>query len=108
MFVLSSRRRHTRCALVTGVQTCARPISVLPLDYVQINQLLNASAEAGHAPAILALALMLGSDPDPRAQQIAVQLLGRAAAACDVVGARLLAERPIGRASGRERVCQYG
>src|SRR3546814_9012965 len=26
MFVLSSRRRHTRCALVTGVQTCALPI----------------------------------------------------------------------------------
>src|SRR3546814_6251452 len=25
--VLSSRRRHTRCALVTGVQTCALPIS---------------------------------------------------------------------------------
>src|SRR3546814_3109629 len=24
---LSSRRRHTRCALVTGVQTCALPIS---------------------------------------------------------------------------------
>src|SRR3546814_8502523 len=23
----SSRRRHTRCALVTGVQTCALPIS---------------------------------------------------------------------------------
>src|SRR3546814_9192548 len=27
-FVFSSRRRHTRCALVTGVQTCALPISV--------------------------------------------------------------------------------
>src|SRR3546814_4587571 len=27
MFFLSSRRRHTRCALVTGVQTCALPIS---------------------------------------------------------------------------------
>src|SRR3546814_19880727 len=26
-FVVSSRRRHTRCALVTGVQTCALPIS---------------------------------------------------------------------------------
>src|SRR3546814_6997729 len=26
--VLSSRRRHTRCALVTGVQTCALPIYV--------------------------------------------------------------------------------
>src|SRR3546814_16614968 len=25
---LSSRRRYTRCALVTGVQTCALPISV--------------------------------------------------------------------------------
>src|SRR3546814_9440801 len=24
---VSSRRRHTRCALVTGVQTCALPIS---------------------------------------------------------------------------------
>src|SRR3546814_2880400 len=24
---ISSRRRHTRCALVTGVQTCALPIS---------------------------------------------------------------------------------
>src|SRR3546814_1020140 len=28
-FVFSSRRRHTRCALVTGVQTCALPISTL-------------------------------------------------------------------------------
>src|SRR3546814_9931492 len=27
MFVFSSRSRHTRCALVTGVQTCALPIS---------------------------------------------------------------------------------
>src|SRR3546814_1665762 len=26
VFLLSSRRRHTRCALVTGVQTCALPI----------------------------------------------------------------------------------
>src|SRR3546814_4962550 len=27
-FFFSSRRRHTRCALVTGVQTCALPISL--------------------------------------------------------------------------------
>src|SRR3546814_10052984 len=26
IFLFSSRRRHTRCALVTGVQTCALPI----------------------------------------------------------------------------------
>src|SRR3546814_19269597 len=31
MIVFSSRRRHTSCALVTGVQTCALPI----LDYFQ-------------------------------------------------------------------------
>src|SRR3546814_8921070 len=28
LFFFSSRRRHTRCALVTGVQTCALPISI--------------------------------------------------------------------------------
>src|SRR3546814_10302083 len=28
IFFFSSRGRHTRCALVTGVQTCALPISV--------------------------------------------------------------------------------
>src|SRR3546814_6964052 len=27
LFFLSSRKRHTGCALVTGVQTCALPIS---------------------------------------------------------------------------------
>src|SRR3546814_7137983 len=28
-FFFSSRRRHTRCALVTGVQTCALPILII-------------------------------------------------------------------------------
>src|SRR3546814_7277090 len=31
MFFFSSRRRHTRCALVTGVQTCALPIYLVAL-----------------------------------------------------------------------------
>src|SRR3546814_11651271 len=30
LFFFSSRRRHTRCALVTGVHTCALPISAYP------------------------------------------------------------------------------
>src|SRR3546814_4068613 len=30
-FIFSSRGRHTRCALETGVQTCALPISAPPL-----------------------------------------------------------------------------
>src|SRR3546814_8862405 len=50
MFFFSSRRRHTRCALVTGVQTCALPISrarrlkrqhglsLIVVDYLQLMQ----------------------------------------------------------------------
>src|SRR3546814_1987644 len=33
-FFFSSRRRHTRCALVTGVQTCALPIYVFNMHRV--------------------------------------------------------------------------
>src|SRR3546814_519106 len=33
VFFFSSRRRHTRCALVTGVQTCALPICTRPFDF---------------------------------------------------------------------------
>src|SRR3546814_3747810 len=47
LFFFSSRRRHTRCALVTGVQTCALPISVVEAD---------AAAEAG------GLVLLAGGD----------------------------------------------
>src|SRR3546814_4002551 len=37
MFFFSSRRRHTRCALVTGVQTCALPICKLYMtDYAEL------------------------------------------------------------------------
>src|SRR3546814_19446827 len=36
IFVFSSRRLHTRCALVTGVQTCALPISLRGTRLVRI------------------------------------------------------------------------
>src|SRR3546814_8600856 len=36
-FFFSSRRRHTRCALVTGVQTCALPISFRAREYWSID-----------------------------------------------------------------------
>src|SRR3546814_2641885 len=35
MFVFSSRRRHTSCALVTGVQTCALPIYQIKDEIIQ-------------------------------------------------------------------------
>src|SRR3546814_95686 len=37
-FFFSSRRRHTRCALVTGVQTCALPIYTWSFDGVEFGK----------------------------------------------------------------------
>src|SRR3546814_2116826 len=37
-FFFSSRRRHTRCALVTGVQTCALPILGVQVPFKQMKQ----------------------------------------------------------------------
>src|SRR3546814_3403742 len=46
LFFMSCRRRHTRCALVTGVQTCALPISrIYNTDFML--------RLAGHVPAPL-------------------------------------------------------
>src|SRR3546814_4797042 len=35
-FFFSSRRRHTRCALVTGVQTCALPICAVSVAVARV------------------------------------------------------------------------
>src|SRR3546814_5421802 len=40
---VSSRRRHTRCALVTGVQTCALPIVVRQGDHYVPGRMLRAA-----------------------------------------------------------------
>src|SRR3546814_3727476 len=56
VFFFSSRRRHTRCALVTGVQTCALPISVreYPRASVQTIGLAVAMKLTTNAPDALA------------------------------------------------------
>src|SRR3546814_9706074 len=48
-FVFSSRRRHTRCALVSGIQTCALPICT---DTVQVER----AAAVGDINAMRAIA----------------------------------------------------
>src|SRR3546814_4499411 len=50
MFFFSSRRRHTRCALVTGVQTCALPISAVAAwrDHVAAGRLWLFPSGKGH------------------------------------------------------------
>src|SRR3546814_11714833 len=58
LYFFSSRRRHTRCALVTGVQTCALPILVeveIGLDQFGFHQ----------QPATVGV----GDHVDPRVQQ---------------------------------------
>src|SRR3546814_10040687 len=52
VFFFSSRRRHTRCALVTGVQTFALPISPAAADsYLNIPNI-SSAAEISGADAI--------------------------------------------------------
>src|SRR3546814_2653029 len=60
IFFLSSRRRHTRCALVTGVQTCALPICTASADALlaavreqglDLRYLLETHAHADHLSA---------------------------------------------------------
>src|SRR3546814_2982375 len=59
VFFFSSRRRHTSCALVTGVQTCALPISASACVFAWFES--KAQAEAA-APAMRAGFLHAGFD----------------------------------------------
>src|SRR3546814_10623672 len=62
---LSSRRRHTRCALVTGVQTCALPICMSPaLDALEADLLQERLRHGGH-PALAMCAANAVAVPDP-------------------------------------------
>src|SRR3546814_2466015 len=49
IFFFSSRRRHTRCALVTGVQTCALPIYYLTLAFLGVENFPLTVAEIPYA-----------------------------------------------------------
>src|SRR3546814_9982155 len=68
-FFFSSRRRHTRCALVTGVQTCALPIYV---RYCVANAIVRKSSRLEHFtneavtdPTVGALAARIETRLDP-------------------------------------------
>src|SRR3546814_4783892 len=102
VFFFASRRRHTSCALVTGVQTCALPISGALTG--------GGMSAATRGPAHGAQAL---ADRFARDREAApVQEQGPAAEPpMDAAppGTPLLPapDDEIGRASCRERVCQY-
>src|SRR3546814_1139068 len=94
VFFFSSRSRHTRCALVTGVQTCALPI----LSFISYDVALPGSPGApGKANrserGVKVLERPRREDVDTAAWQ--PELLTGADG-----------KTQIGRASCRERVCQ--
>src|SRR3546814_4635294 len=90
-FFFSSRRRHTSCALVTGVQTCALPI--FPSQRFERDADSLGSCSEPATPGTTRGALRASPVVPPPAP------LAPPAAPSRV--------RQIGRASCRERVCQY-
>src|SRR3546814_10455391 len=52
-FFFSSIRRHTRCALVTGVQTCALPICCRSTGLVREPRAAGRGGEARHVDVVL-------------------------------------------------------
>src|SRR3546814_3305341 len=113
----SSGRRHTRCALVTGVQTCALPI----FDYYDLHWLKNGDAERSRD--IWRANLLGGSrvhDLMERLREYPTLKDFAAERGWDfgegyIAGLKgisrpadhLIGKPQIGRASCRERVCQH-
>src|SRR3546814_3484890 len=108
MFFVSSRRRNTRCALVTGVQTCALPIC-LSSAYTALRE--------GGVDVIYMTEPVLSREKDNikivfRSQDE----IPKMTQTVGIVRTDYLKKNPdiikaiieeIGRASCRERVCQY-
>src|SRR3546814_4071033 len=97
---LSSRRRHTRCALVTGVQTCALPIfeglghpgqptpfELRAFELAETETFVARSQPAATPAMVAAFHRLTFGNPRVQANQLALA--------------------QIGRASCRDRVCPY-
>src|SRR3546814_17238690 len=123
-FFFSSRRRHTRCALVTGVQTCALPIFKPNTDDMRDSASLSiipALQKAGcrikaYDPEGMEEAARLLNDVEyckdayetlDGADCVAILTEWNEFRALDLEKVRGLMNRPVGRASCRARVCQY-
>src|SRR3546814_1567061 len=92
-FFFSSRRRHTICALVTGVQTCALPIYVRSLRTAQFPEDAGPLAHPVRPESYVEITNFYTSTVYNKGAEL-IRMM-----------ATLLGQ--IGRASCRERVCQY-
>src|SRR3546814_6427584 len=101
LFMFSSRRRHTRCALLTGVQTCALPI--FPNAIIAV----KSSRVAGAIPAGVR-----GDGSDcAAAKRLLSQMSGLLGRGCPPASIGKMSRSiygpvEIGQATGRERVCE--
>src|SRR3546814_2132216 len=109
LFFFSSRRRHTRCALVTRVQTCALPILQQPSFVGRIKRRRRGSDIAimwwDRAEKQARSAWMRG--PSATTRRKARRASQPNAGARPHCLRAWMTELEIGRASRRERVCQY-
>src|SRR3546814_9016615 len=96
LFFFSSRRRHTRCALVTGVQTCALPI------YRELS--LAREFLSSQSRGLESLGRVAAERLAANASQLQ-DLIRDNGAQVDAIAS--VSSTEIGRASCRERVCQY-
>src|SRR3546814_1731863 len=102
-FFFSSRRRHTSCALVTGVQTCALPIWAS--GYIAVHVYKGTPYDA-YFQGVERIMDSYGGRPHwgkmhfQRAETLAERY-----PRWDEF--QLIRRRKIGRASCRERVCKY-
>src|SRR3546814_7380081 len=111
-FFLSSRRRHTRCALVTGVQTCALPISCY-LAFAVLSLLCGLAGSLGMLIAGRVLLGLCGGPIMPLSQMLLLRIFPpEKATLATVIWAMTTLVGPvagpimeIGRESCRERVC---
>src|SRR3546814_6305724 len=111
-FFFSSRSRHTRCALVTGVQTCALPICSVAQQAQELHLQLRPSDPLAHAivgkphssPALLVRVRRRRRSP----QESTVEIVGKIETAYRF---RALADFQISdeRRVGKEgvRTCRY-
>src|SRR3546814_9835497 len=89
LFFFSSRRRHTRCALVTGVQTCA-----LPIFHQLGTRLLARVGRLDHPMTLIGMDRLAGPAGRQRPRGVLLPILMLSAYLADLGGTVPLGQRP--------------
>src|SRR3546814_15697736 len=123
-FFFSSRRRHTRCALVTGVQTCALPISTPAGSSIAFRPtvrpafMADLSGRSRRSPRSAGAAVVWKGKGDRNMELKHIELSQLSVSPANMRGVAKKADltnilqsdraRALGRVSCRERVCHEG